>query len=119
MQQQMPEDLVHLEKLAVREATSTGITLEVDFPVPSQIRRSKRAGICDGSAINTLAEANIVPMDDTTSKLLWRAFTDSPYIGKLSHVQRRLLIARMSPMVFKEGQVVIRQGDDGDRLYVR
>eukprot|EP00048_Salpingoeca_helianthica_P015274 m.225914 g.225914 ORF g.225914 m.225914 type:complete len:706 (-) comp16829_c0_seq1:184-2301(-) len=80
-------------------------------------RRSKRVGVSAPRTVERDMRGR-GPADDATRQVLLRALNDNPYMTKLSHTQRRLLIDYMELMQVKQGTTVIREGDEGDRLYI-
>lgn len=50
--------------------------------------------------------------------LLMKALAGNQFTAKLPLAQRRLLVTYMAPAYFKTDEVIIREGEPGDELYI-
>ena len=72
-----------------------------------------------GTFSNRLKEKPVViPKDDDTKKRITKRLKDSFMFKNLEDKDMGIVVDAMKEMNFKEGEIIINQGDDGKELYV-
>eukprot|EP01147_Barroeca_monosierra_P010619 gene10619-2741_t len=80
-------------------------------------RQGVVAIVSSPSKTTTVIEQNQV-MDDKTVQLIMTAFQGNPYVSKLTLSQKQAVAIHMLLCTYEPDDVVIKQGESGDRLYV-
>eukprot|EP00049_Salpingoeca_infusionum_P026666 m.27147 g.27147 ORF g.27147 m.27147 type:complete len:766 (+) comp8899_c0_seq2:213-2510(+) len=64
------------------------------------------------------AQRSTQPLDETTKALIMRGLGDNTYTSRLTLGQKQAVADSMKSMVYESGAHVIREGDNGDQLFV-
>jgi cAMP-dependent protein kinase regulator len=90
-------------------------------PVPNITQRTRRGGV----SAETYSEEDatsyvkkVVPKDEKTMASLQKAIEKNVLFKHLEENQRKEIFDAMFPVVHNPGEIIIKQGDEGDNFYV-
>lgn len=81
-------------------------------------RRRRRSVVCSSSKVNDNWKPVIVPKDDAQTKEIVDVISKNILFQAMTSTERTMLANVMSRKQFEAGQVIIKEGDDGDNFYI-
>ena len=89
---------------------------ELDFVPPASPFR--RGGFSSGSLRSKKSKAEIIPKDQRSRESLTRVFNTNLFFSHLDANERNEICDAMFRQSADAGDVIIKQGDEGDNFYI-